>query len=53
MVDGKHFLGLTHEEAAEALRMKLRSMQRIGRDVRHRLFERADSQWNPKHKTMT
>jgi hypothetical protein len=39
----KYWLGLNDEDSTEALGMKLRSMQRIGRDARHRLFERADS----------
>ena len=39
LVELKYFLGLTDEEAAEVLGMKLRSMQRMWRDARQWLFE--------------
>jgi RNA polymerase sigma factor (TIGR02999 family) len=40
LVELKYFLGLTDEEAAEVLGIKLRTMQRMWRDVREWLFER-------------
>ena len=40
LVEVKYFLGLTDEEAAEALGISLRSMQRMWRDARRWLFER-------------
>jgi DNA-directed RNA polymerase specialized sigma24 family protein len=43
LVEVKFFLGLTDEEAAETLGIKLRSMQRMWRDARQWLFERAES----------
>jgi len=43
LVEVKYFLGLTDEEAAEALGLKLRSMQRMWRDARQWLFERMES----------
>ena len=43
LVEAKYFLGLTDEEAAEVLGLKLRTMQRIWRDARHWLFERMES----------
>ena len=43
LVEVKFFLGLTDEEAAEMLGMKLRSMQRIWRDAREWLFEHMES----------
>jgi RNA polymerase sigma factor (TIGR02999 family) len=43
LVEVKCFLGLTDEEAAEALGLKLRSMQRMWRDARRWLFERMES----------
>jgi RNA polymerase sigma factor (TIGR02999 family) len=39
LVEVKYFLGLTDEEAAEALGLKLRTMQRMWRDARQWLFE--------------
>ena len=42
LVEVKYFLGLTDEEAAEALGMKLRTMQRMWRDARKWLFERVE-----------
>src|SRR5262249_30003877 len=42
LVEVKYFLGLTDEEAAEALGMKLRTMQRMWLDARQWLFERKD-----------
>ena len=44
LVELKYFLGLTDEEAADALGMKLRTVQRMWHDVRKWLFERAGSQ---------
>jgi RNA polymerase sigma factor (TIGR02999 family) len=43
IVELKYFLGLTDEEAAEAMGIKLRSLQRMYRDVRQWLFERKES----------
>jgi RNA polymerase sigma factor (TIGR02999 family) len=43
VVEVKYFLGLTDEEAAEALGMKLRSMQRKWREARQWLFERVEA----------
>jgi RNA polymerase sigma factor (TIGR02999 family) len=43
LVELKYFLGLTDEEAAEAMGWKLRSMQRMWRDARQWLFERMES----------
>ena len=43
LVEVKYFLGLTDEEAAEVLGIKLRSMQRMWRDARQWLFEQAES----------
>jgi RNA polymerase sigma-70 factor (ECF subfamily) len=43
VVEVKYFLGLTDEEAAEALGVKLRSMQRMWREARQWLFERMES----------
>jgi RNA polymerase sigma factor (TIGR02999 family) len=42
LVELKYFLGLTDEEAADVLGLKLRSMQRMWRDARQWLFERSD-----------
>ncbi len=42
LVEVKFFLGLTDEEAAETLGIKLRSMQRMWRDARQWLFERTE-----------
>jgi RNA polymerase sigma-70 factor, ECF subfamily len=43
LVEMKYFLGLTDEEAAEILCMKLRTVQRMWRDARQWLFERAEN----------
>jgi DNA-directed RNA polymerase specialized sigma24 family protein len=43
LVEVKYFLGLTDEEAAEALGLKLRTMQRMWREARQWLFERLES----------
>ena len=40
LVEVKYFLGLTDEEAAEMLGLKIRTMQRMWRDARQWLFER-------------
>jgi RNA polymerase sigma factor (TIGR02999 family) len=42
IVEVKYFLGLTDEEAADALGMKLRTMQRMWLDARKWLFEQAE-----------
>jgi RNA polymerase sigma factor (TIGR02999 family) len=42
LVEVKYFLGLTDEEAAEALGMKLRSMQRMWLDARQFLFSKTE-----------
>ena len=42
LVEVKFFLGLTDDEAAEALGMKLRTMQRMWADARKWLYERAE-----------
>jgi DNA-directed RNA polymerase specialized sigma24 family protein len=49
------FLGLTDEEAAETLGIKLGSMQRMLRDARQFLFERTESPKcrKTKRRTMT
>jgi RNA polymerase sigma factor (TIGR02999 family) len=43
LVEVKYFLGLTDEEAAEALGMKLRTVQRMWLDARRWLFEQMES----------
>jgi RNA polymerase sigma factor (TIGR02999 family) len=43
LVEVKYFLGLTDEEAADALGMKMRTMQRMWMDVRQWLFTRTES----------
>lgn len=43
IVEVKYFLGLGDEEAAEALGMKLRTMQRMWFEARQWLFERMES----------
>jgi RNA polymerase sigma factor (TIGR02999 family) len=43
LVEVKYFLGLTDEEAADALGMKLRSMQRMWLDARQWLFVHSES----------
>jgi RNA polymerase sigma factor (TIGR02999 family) len=54
IVELKYFLGLTDEEAAEAMGIKLRSLQRMYRDVRQWLFEREGVCWcRTKRRTMT
>lgn len=42
VVETKYFLGLTDEEAADALNIKLRTLQRAWRDARQWLFERTE-----------
>jgi RNA polymerase sigma factor (TIGR02999 family) len=42
LVEVKYFLGLTDDEAADALGIKLRSMQRMWRDARQWLFEHVE-----------
>jgi RNA polymerase sigma factor (TIGR02999 family) len=43
VVEVKYFLGLTDEEATEALGLKLRTMQRMWREARRWLFERVEA----------
>ena len=43
LVEVKYFLGLTDEEAAEVLGVKLRTMQRMWSDARQWLFEQMES----------
>jgi DNA-directed RNA polymerase specialized sigma24 family protein len=43
LVEVKYFLGLTDEEAADALGMKLRTMQRMWLDARQWLFAHTES----------
>ena len=43
LVEAKYFLGLTDDEAADVLGLKLRTMQRMWRDVRRWLFEQSGS----------
>jgi RNA polymerase sigma factor (TIGR02999 family) len=43
IVEVKYFLGLTDEEAAEALGVSLRTLQRSWRDARQWLFQRLES----------
>ena len=43
VVEMKYFLGLTDEEAAEAMGIKLRTMQRMWSDARQWLFERMET----------
>jgi RNA polymerase sigma factor (TIGR02999 family) len=43
LVELKYFLGLTDEEAADVLGIKLRTMQRMWRDARQWMFERVES----------
>lgn len=43
VVEMKYFLGLTDEEAAEAMGIKLRTMQRMWSDARHWLFSRMEA----------
>jgi len=43
LVEMKFFLGLTDDEAAEAMNVKLRTMQRMWRDARQWLFTRMES----------
>jgi len=42
VVEMKYFLGLTDEEAADALGIPQRTMQRVWRNARHWLFERTN-----------
>ena len=42
VIELKYFLGLTDDEAAEMMRLKVRTMQRMWRDARQWLFERMD-----------
>jgi DNA-directed RNA polymerase specialized sigma24 family protein len=42
IVEVKYFLGLTDEEAADALGVKLRTMQRMWLEARQWLFEHAE-----------
>jgi len=51
LVELKFFLGLTDEEAAEALGIKLRTMQRMWSDARQWLFAQTESGCQTKRKT--
>jgi DNA-directed RNA polymerase specialized sigma24 family protein len=42
VVEIKYFLGLTDEEAADALGIKLRTMQRMWLDARQWLFDQTE-----------
>jgi RNA polymerase sigma factor (TIGR02999 family) len=44
LVEMKYFLGLTDEEAAEAMGLKLRTMQRMWSDARRWLFARLETE---------
>ncbi|HKE28451.1 MAG TPA: ECF-type sigma factor [Bryobacteraceae bacterium] len=44
LVEVKYFLGLNDDEAAEALGLKLRSMQRMWHEARQWLFERIETE---------
>jgi RNA polymerase sigma factor (TIGR02999 family) len=44
VVELKFFLGLTDEEAADAMGLRLRTLQRMWRDARQWLFERSELQ---------
>jgi RNA polymerase sigma factor (TIGR02999 family) len=44
LVEMKYFLGLTDEEAAEAMGLKIRTMQRMWSDARRWLFERLQAE---------
>lgn len=43
LVEMKYFLGLTDDEAADVLGIKLRTMQRMWSDARRWLFEQMES----------
>jgi RNA polymerase sigma factor (TIGR02999 family) len=43
LVEVKYFLGLTDDEAAEALGVKVRTLQRMWKDARQWLFERVET----------
>ena len=47
LVELKYFLGLSDEESAEAMGIKLRTMQRMWRDARRWLFEQAEAGTSP------
>jgi RNA polymerase sigma-70 factor, ECF subfamily len=54
MVELKYFLGLTDEEAAEALNLPIRTAQRRWVEARKWLFERLESSgWQTKSKSTT
>lgn len=44
LVEMKYFLGLTDEEAADAMGLKIRTMQRMWSDARQWLFERLQAE---------
>ncbi|MBV8707736.1 MAG: hypothetical protein JO028_11155 [Acidobacteriaceae bacterium] len=46
LVELKYFLGLTDEESAEVMGLKLRTMQRMWRDARQWLFEQMHTEWS-------
>jgi RNA polymerase sigma factor (TIGR02999 family) len=43
VIELKYFLGLTDDEAADMMQLKVRTMQRMWRDARQWLFERMDT----------
>jgi DNA-directed RNA polymerase specialized sigma24 family protein len=45
LVEMKYFLGLTDDEAADVLGIKVRTLQRTWRDARHWLFEQTESSY--------
>jgi RNA polymerase sigma factor (TIGR02999 family) len=49
LVELKYFVGLSDEEAAEAMGIKLRTMQRMWRDARRWLFEQTESTHAAEH----
>jgi DNA-directed RNA polymerase specialized sigma24 family protein len=49
-VELKYFVGLSDEEAAEVMGIKLRTMQRMWRDARRWLFEQTESTHAAEHK---
>ena len=54
MVELKYFLGLTDDEAAEALHLPLRTAQRKWLEARKWLFERLEPQeWKPRESDKT
>jgi RNA polymerase sigma factor (TIGR02999 family) len=50
LVELKYFVGLSDEEAAEVMGIKLRTLQRMWRDARRWLFEQTESTHAAEHK---